>query len=66
MATASLEIMNDVVTKFGHMLGSEYTELKDILLQELIGTRAIVRKRAITCLGALLLSMIECQFDARP
>lgn len=51
MATASLDIMNDVLLKFGPMLGTEHTQLKAILLQELIGTRAGIRKRAITCLG---------------
>jgi hypothetical protein len=53
MAIASLEIMNDVVVNFGHILTTEHIQLKDILLKELIGTRAIVRKRAITCLGKI-------------
>lgn len=51
MAMASLDIMNDVLVQFGPMFGTEHSQLKEILLQELIGTRAGIRKKAITCLG---------------
>ena len=43
--------MNDVMVKFGPMLTTEHAQLKANLLQELIGTRAGIRKRAIACLG---------------
>ncbi|BDA42511.1 Cullin-associated NEDD8-dissociated protein 1 [Coccomyxa sp. Obi] len=54
LAIASLEIMNDVMVKFGPLLTTEHAQLKANLLQELIGTRAGIRKRAITCLGSLV------------
>ena len=51
MAAASLDIMNDVVLKFGHMLGNEQTQLKSILLQGLVDPKPVIRKRAVNCLG---------------
>lgn len=54
MAPASLDIMNDVLVKFGHMMGTEQAQLKDILLQGLVDPRPIIRKRAISCLGESL------------
>ncbi|EIE20950.1 TIP120-domain-containing protein [Coccomyxa subellipsoidea C-169] len=64
LATASLDIMNDVLLKFGPMLGTEHTQLKAILLQELIGTRAGIRKRAITCLGSLVPYLSDALLDS--
>ena len=51
MAAASLDIMNDVLLKFGHMLGPEQAQLKDILLQGLVDPKPIIRKRSVSCLG---------------
>ncbi len=51
MAAASLDIMNDVVLKFGHMLGNEQTQLKSVLLQGLVDHKPAIRKRAVNCLG---------------
>ena len=51
MAAASLDIMNDILLKFGHLLGSEQAQLKDILLQGLVDPKPVIRKRAVSCLG---------------
>lgn len=56
MAAASLDIMNDVLLKFGHVMGPEQAQLKDILLQGLVDTKPIIRKRAVSCLGGSLLT----------
>ena len=55
MAAASLDIMNDVLLKFGHMMGPEQAQLKDILLQGLVDPKPIIRKRSVSCLGESLL-----------
>ena len=52
VAAASLDIMNDILLKFGHLLGSEQAQLKDILLQGLVDPKPVIRKRAVSCLGA--------------
>ncbi len=54
MAAASLDIMNDILLKFGHLLGSEQAQLKDILLQGLVDPKPVIRKRAVSCLGGSL------------
>ncbi len=51
MAAASLDIMNDVLLKFGHMIGPEQAQLKDILLQGLVDPKPVIRKRSVSCLG---------------
>ena len=51
MAAASLDIMNDVLQKFGHMVGPEQAQLKDILLQGLVDPKPIIRKCAVSSLG---------------
>ena len=63
MAAASLDIMNDILLKFGHLLGSEQAQLKDILLQGLVDSKPVIRKRAVSCLGGFPSSLVEreCQ-----
>ena len=52
VATACLDIMNDVVGTFGHLLTNEHGPLKAILVQKLVSSKAGFRKRAMACLGA--------------
>ncbi len=53
VATACLDIMNDVVGTFGHLLTNEHGPLKAILVQKLASSKPGFRKRAMACLGAL-------------
>ena len=53
MATSCLDIMHEVLTKFGHLLTTEQGPLKTILLHELSSSKAGIRKRAMGCLGAI-------------
>ena len=53
MATSCLDIMHEVLAKFGHLLTTEQGPLKTILLHELSSSKAGIRKRAMACLGAM-------------
>ena len=66
VAAASLDIMNDILLKFGHLLGSEQAQLKDILLQGLVDSKPVIRKRAVSCLGGFPSSNIQrnCQLPS--
>ena len=68
VAAASLDIMNDILLKFGHLLGSEQAQLKDILLQGLVEPKPVIRKRAVSCLGGYPSSIVErkCQLPSSP
>lgn len=63
MAAASLDIMNDVLLKFGHMMGSEQAQLKDILLQGLVDPKPVIRKRSINCLGKSSVTHMSMMID---
>lgn len=49
----SLEILTDVVTKFGGIITTDHPRIQDCLLANLDDGRAPVRKRALQCLAAL-------------
>ena len=55
VATSCMDIMNNVVGRFGHLLTNEHGPLKTTLLQDLATSKAGIRKRALACLGAALI-----------
>lgn len=52
VVSASLDLLNEVVSKFGGLVAGEHARVRDCLLPELDESRAGVRKRAIHCLSA--------------
>ena len=54
VVSASLDLLNEVLSKFGGLVASEHARLRNALLPELDESRAGVRKRAIHCLSAPL------------
>lgn len=68
VATSCLDILSEVLAKFGHLLTTEQGPLKTLLLQELSSSKAGIRKRAMACLGAssgdratiLWLALMKC------
>ena len=57
MATSCLDIMNEVLAKFGQLLTTEQGPLRTILLQQLSSSKTGIRKRAMACLGALCVTL---------
>ena len=49
-----LDILAEVLLKFGRSLKDEHLFLKDILLQYVADSRSVIRKRAVSCIGELL------------
>ena len=47
----SLDITNDVLSKFGNQMGDELSSVAETVIPELDSPRASLRKRAIHCLG---------------
>ena len=48
-----LDIMAEVLLRFGRSLKDEHLFLKDILLQYVADSRSVIRKRAVSCIGEL-------------
>ncbi|ETV95460.1 hypothetical protein H310_10940 [Aphanomyces invadans] len=49
----TLDILTELLKRFGHDFSGEHVSIMDILLKELNDDRAFVRKRVTSCLGAL-------------
>lgn len=49
-----IDILTEVLVKFGRSLKDEHLFLKDILLQYLAEPRSVIRKKAVSCTGELL------------
>ncbi|RLO07596.1 hypothetical protein DYB28_000406 [Aphanomyces astaci] len=49
----TLDILTELLKRFGHDFPSEHVSIMDLLLKELKDDRAFVRKRVTSCLGAL-------------
>lgn len=49
----SLDILADVLTKFGGLVGGEHARVRAALAPLLDDSRAALRKRALHCMGAL-------------
>ena len=47
----SLDIINDLVTKFGNQMQDELSSVTEAVIPELDSSRSGIRKRAIQCLG---------------
>ena len=54
VVSASLEVLNDLLTRFGGLMTEDHARLIDNLLPLLEGNRSGVKKRATHCLGNLL------------
>ena len=52
VVSASLDLLCEVVGRFGDLVSAEHARIRDCLLPELDESRAGVRKRAIHCLSA--------------
>ncbi|KAK9835209.1 hypothetical protein WJX81_005880 [Elliptochloris bilobata] len=63
IVSASLDLMNEVVSKFGGLVAAEHARICDCLLPELDESRAGVRKRAIHCLSALAPHLTDALLD---
>lgn len=51
MVSMSLDITNDLLTKFGNQMNEELTSIAESVMPELDSARGSLRKRAIHCLG---------------
>ena len=51
VVSMSLDITNDVLTKFGNQMSEELSNVAETVMPELDSPRASLRKRAIHCLG---------------
>lgn len=63
--SASLDLLNEAVSKFGGLVASEHARIRDALLPELDESRAGVRKRAIHCLSAPWHSAVRARMCSR-
>lgn len=50
--TDSLDILTDVVAKFGHLLPEQHATIVQLLQPYLDDSRQGIRKRALHCIGA--------------
>ena len=66
VANASLEILNDLLNKFGGLMAGDHARLRDSLLPLLEDNRAGVKKRAIHCLGEAAGGFPLCARHASP
>ena len=53
VVSMSLDITNDLLTKFGNQMGDELSSVAEAVIPELDSPRGSIRKRAIHCLGAV-------------
>ncbi|DBA02475.1 TPA: hypothetical protein N0F65_008689 [Lagenidium giganteum] len=49
----SLDILTDLLRRFGHDISTEHQKLMDILIEQLGDASPLVRKRATACVGSL-------------
>ena len=66
VVNASLEILNDLLNKFGGLMAGDHARLRDSLLPLLEDNRAGVKKRAIHCLGEAAHGFLLCARHASP
>lgn len=57
------ELLNDILTRMGALLGDQHHELCSAILNQLPSHSAMITKRAIQCLGALSVSCDNRLFD---
>ncbi|KAF6251732.1 armadillo-type protein [Scenedesmus sp. NREL 46B-D3] len=62
--TDSLDILTDVVAKFGHLLPEQHATIVQLLQPYLDDSRQGIRKRALHCIGALSPCLSDAQLDA--
>ncbi|KAK9861770.1 hypothetical protein WJX84_007141 [Apatococcus fuscideae] len=58
-----LDIMAEVLLRFGRSLKDEHLFLKDILLQYLADSRSVIRKKAVSCIATLSPYVPDEQLD---
>ena len=63
---ASLEVLNELVSKFGRRMESEHESLRKALLTLLQNDKASHRKRTLQCLGAHLPLLCSCWWMQKP
>ncbi len=52
--TECLDILTEVLLRFGRSMKDEHLMLKDILLKYVADARSLIRKRAVSCIGGFL------------
>ena len=64
VVNASLEILNELLNKFGGLMAGDHARLRDTILPLLEDNRAGVKKRAIHCLGEAVHGFLSCTRQA--
>jgi len=59
-----LEILSDLVQRFGSLMAADHEKLQKAVLPQLTSTRPVARKRAIGCLGFLSVSIPDSLFNS--
>eukprot|EP01012_Entosiphon_sulcatum_P043475 TRINITY_DN577_c0_g1_i1.p2 TRINITY_DN577_c0_g1~~TRINITY_DN577_c0_g1_i1.p2 ORF type:complete len:1259 (+),score=388.11 TRINITY_DN577_c0_g1_i1:1133-4909(+) len=58
-----LDVINDVLKRFGAAVGEEHAKLQQVLLRELQSTKTAIRKKAIVCLASLCVFTSDALFQ---
>ncbi len=59
MITECLDILTEVLQKFGRSMKDKHLFLKDILLKYFADSRSVVRKKTVTCVGNAHLAQLS-------